>query len=162
MKIHHLIKLLMKTIQSQNNFILVSLFFLIIGLGFRFLKIWMFLPLWPGYLRTSLRASLHERLCFYSNAVPPLPLTPEIERQMAPSQPFALRRSSQLWDRKHQTPLVTEHRKINVQRNVLLSMLSHLGSVKTYLILFTINLIYLLDVPVHVSTWDLRILWGLL
>jgi len=41
-------------------------------------------------------------------------------------------------------------------------MLSNLESVKTYLILFTINLIYLPSVPVHLSAWDLRILWALL
>jgi len=42
----------------------------------------LFLPLGLGHLCTSLRASLHERLCSYSNVVLPPLLTPETMRQM--------------------------------------------------------------------------------
>ena len=49
---------------------------------------------WLEHLRASLRTALHEPLCFCSNILLPSPWTPETERQMVPSRPFSLRRSS--------------------------------------------------------------------
>ena len=77
----------------------------------------MFLPLRLGHLRTSLRASLHERLCSYSNVVLPPLLTLETKRQMgALVAVCALTLKSAMAENTVTLP-VAEHHQLSAQRS---------------------------------------------
>ena len=78
----------------------------------------MFMPAGLGHLRASLRASIHERLCLYSNvALPPL-LTPEIERQMGALATVCAPTLKSAMAENTVTLPVAEHHQLTVQRSV--------------------------------------------
>jgi len=77
----------------------------------------LFLPLGLGHLRTSLRASLHERLCFYSNIVLPLLLTPETERQMGALAAICAPTLKSAMAENTVTLPVAEHHQLSAQRS---------------------------------------------